>query len=150
MMGQVLDSSRSLGMTGGLGWRWGVSAMYWQNWATPPLDPSTLLRMSGPAPRDGFRPPRTGVMEGTLPPRFLAEPRNDRVKRGRRGGGGLIPARGSECKGRSGFGSGIRETLGMPRGRIAHLPDATIVLIVEYAQEIANTGEQDEQSGLTL
>ena len=48
------------------------------------------------------------------------------------------------------FGSGIRDTLGMPRGRIAHLPDATIVLIVEYAQEIANTGEQDEQSGLTL
>ena len=42
-MGQVLDPSRSLGMTGRLGWRWGVSAMYWQSWAIPPLDPSTLL-----------------------------------------------------------------------------------------------------------
>ena len=59
---------------------------------------------------------------------------------GRGEGDGFTP-RGSECKGGSRIGSGIRDTLGMPRGRIAHLPDATIVLIVEYAQEIANTGE---------
>ena len=74
----------------------------------PPLDPSTLLRMSGPAPRDGFRPPRTGVMEGTLPPRFLAEPRNDRVKRGR-GGEEWIP-RGSEKLRGLGADSGMNST----------------------------------------
>ena len=126
---------------------WGCLAMQ-----GPPLDPWRLLRMSGPF--YGWLP--TGqepdLMEGTVLPRFLAEPRNDRVKRGRRGGemdsrlGGRRNCRGLGVD----SGSGTRDTLGMPCDKIGRHPDATIVLIVEYAQEIANTGEQDAQSGLTL
>ena len=59
-------------------------------------------------------------------------------------------SRGAECKAGSGFGSGSRCKLGMPRCRIGRHPDASIVLIVEDAQEIANKGEQDGQSGLTF
>ena len=33
---------------GGIGWGW-VGATDWQWWAAPPLDPSTWLRVSGPA-----------------------------------------------------------------------------------------------------
>ena len=50
--GQVLDSSRGIGMTGLRGLEWGRggrdgSAMC----GPPPLDPSTELRVSGPSPR---------------------------------------------------------------------------------------------------
>ena len=105
-----------------------MSAMYWQSWAIPPLDPSTLL------------PPRR-----ILPRRMFHLRQGERPLPGMDSG-----SRGAECKAGSGFGSGSRCKLGMPRCRIGRHPDASIVLIVEDAQEIANKGEQDGQSGLTF
>ena len=47
--GQVLDSSRGLGMTGERGGGAGAGVTDWQNVGRPPLDPSTVLRVSGPS-----------------------------------------------------------------------------------------------------
>ena len=52
----------------------------------PSLDPSTVLRVSGPTSRNVFRLSAAGMTDGGTPSRFLAEPGNDRVN-GRRGAG---------------------------------------------------------------
>ena len=118
----ALDPSRGLGMGGGWGGGGGVSAMYWQSWAIPPLDPSTLL-----------------------PPRRILQRQMFHLRQGERPLPGMDSgSRGAECKAGSGFGSETRRTLGMPCCRMGRHPDASIVLIVEHAQEIASKGEQDE------
>ena len=73
----------------------------------PPLDPSTVLppqricdRVSGPIPGDGFPCRGTGMTEGGdwRPPRFLAEPRNDRTNEGI-GGMGVVSLSGDDHDG---------------------------------------------------
>ena len=57
---QAPDSSRGIGMTerGGVAWR---DVKDWRGVGYPPLDPSTSLRMSGPAPGEGTPSPKPQI-----------------------------------------------------------------------------------------